>query len=204
MKLSEITEQLYFALTPNEKWELVCSGSEDAGDSAEFALLLGNKPSIAKERAEAAARLYAEGRVKTIIPSGGVLWDIDGEKLSEAQYMARVLSENGVPENAILIENEATTTKENMIFGALQILRRSKFYSDKRVIIVTSEWHMKRSLELARAFMPRFVKLSPYPAKIKESLDTWLSDKDRLFLLDTEIYLLLSLYRHGLIEDREI
>ena len=205
MKVSKLTEEKVNGLTPKDKWELVCNGADDSGDTAEFALLLGTKPEIARERAEAAAELYRSGRVKYIIPSGGVEWETEnGEKLSEACYMAYILAENGVPDKAILLENEAKTTKENMIFGALLINRRTKFYGDKKVIIVTSDYHMKRSLLLARTFMPSFVKLGGYPAKVKGEIGSWLENKDNVALLDTEIYLFRSIYSHGLIEDTEI
>ena len=83
MKLSELTKETVSKLTPKEKWDIIFGGVRDNGECAEFALLLGTKPSLAKERAEAAARLYAEGRVKYIVPSGGVTWE--GDSFSEAE-----------------------------------------------------------------------------------------------------------------------
>ena len=108
-----------------------------------------------------------------------------------------MLSE-GVPEDAIVMENEATTTKENMIYGTLQMNRKTHFYSGKRVIIVTSEAHMKRSLALARAFLPRMVEISCYPSKTEGDC----AEHQRLY--DSEIRLLKGLVDNGIIEDIDI
>ena len=116
MKITEIKKETLMALSPREKYEFVCGDIIDDGKSAPVALLLGGNPNNARNRALAAAELYRAGRVPYIIPSGGVKWDIDGEQISESHFMKRILMEKGVPEEAIILENQATTTIENMIF----------------------------------------------------------------------------------------
>jgi uncharacterized SAM-binding protein YcdF (DUF218 family) len=172
--------------------------------SAPVALLLGGNPNNARNRALAAAELYRAGRVPYIIPSGGVKWDIDGEMISESHFMKRILMENGVPEEAIILENQATTTVENMIFGTLQIYRKLKFKNAPHVIIVTSEAHMKRSMALAKAIMPRALTLSAYPAFHNAPTDKWFESEANLKALDTEVRLLKDLADSGFIEDFEI
>ena len=164
MKLSQITAEQIKNLSDSELFEIVFGGTCDDGSCADVALLLGTRPSIAKERAEAAAALYLAGRVKYIIPTGGVTWDIDGKKISEARFMADVMLSIGVPEEAIILEEEATTTKENMIFGTLQINRRLKIQFTKSCMIVTSASHLRRSLALAKLYRPRSIKISGAPA----------------------------------------
>ena len=202
MKLSDLTKENVLKLTPAEKWETVLGGVCDKGECAEFALLLGTKPSIARERALTAAKLYSEGRVKYIIPSGGVAWE--GWNCSEAEYMAQVLLNEGVPQDAIILENEATTTKENMLYGSILMNRKTKFYGEKSIMLVTSNYHVKRTLLLGQIFLPQFAKLSACPAFSAESVDGWLSSSENLALLDTELYLLHGLYSHGLIPDTEL
>ena len=121
MKLSQITTE-QIKLLSDEQLNSIVFGGEGAdnvtdGGCADVALLLGTRPDIAKERAEAAAELYLGGRVRHIIPTGGVEWETDGRTVSEARYMADILCSLGVPEDAITLEEEARTTKENMIFG---------------------------------------------------------------------------------------
>ena len=131
MKMSELTPEVVQRLTPEQKWEICCSGIRDEGESAETALLLGSRPDRAVERALAAAELYRQGRVRTVIPTGGPKWEYRGEQLSEAEIMSLVLRENGVPDEAIVPENEARTTAENMICGTLQMLRHYQLDSNK-------------------------------------------------------------------------
>jgi uncharacterized SAM-binding protein YcdF (DUF218 family) len=204
MKITEIKKETLMALSPREKYEFVCGDIIDDGKSAPVALLLGGNPNNARNRALAAAELYRAGRVPYIIPSGGVKWDIDGEQISESHFMKRILMENGVPEEAIILENQATTTVENMIFGTLQIYRKLKFKNAPHVIIVTSEAHMKRSMALAKAIMPRALTLSAYPAFHNAPTDEWFESEANLKALDTEVRLLKDLADSGFIEDFEI
>ena len=204
MKITEVKKETLMALSPREKYDFICGDICDNGMSAPVALLLGGNPNNARNRALAAAELYRAGRVPYIIPSGGVKWDIDGEMISESHFMKRILMENGVPEEAIILENQATTTVENMIFGTLQIYRKLKFKNAPHVIIVTSEAHMKRSMALAKAIMPRALTLSAYTAFHNAPTDEWFESEANLKALDTEVRLLKDLADSGFIEDFEI
>ena len=204
MKITEVKKETLMALSPREKYDFICGDICDNGMSAPVALLLGGNPNNARNRALAAAELYRAGRVPYIIPSGGVKWDIDGEMISESHFMKRILMENGVPEEAIILENQATTTVENMIFGTLQIYRKLKFKNAPHVIIVTSEAHMKRSMALAKAIMPRALTFSAYPAFHNAPTDEWFESEANLKALDTEVRLLKDLADSGFIEDFEI
>ena len=204
MKITEVKKETLMALPPREKYDFVCGGIVDDGMSAPVALLLGGNPNNARNRALAAAELYRSGRVPYIIPSGGVKWDIDGEMISESHFMKRILMENGVPEEAIILENQATTTVENMIFGTLQIYRKLKFKNAPHVIIVTSEAHMKRSISLAKAIMPRALTFSAYPAFHNAPTNEWFESEANLKAIDTEVRLLKDLADSGFIEDMEI
>ena len=201
MKFSELSEQQLLALSPLQKWEILCGEIRDEGASAEVALLLGTAPSRATVRARAAAELYRAGRVRYIVASGGVRWDCDGEQLSEAELMARVLREQGVPEDAILIDNEARTTVENMLCGALVIQRALRFSRVERVIIVTTVEHMRRSLALAKAYLPRRVEISAYPALYPDSREKWLADAESITLLDNDLRFLQRLVHQRFAED---
>lgn len=204
MKITEAKKETLMALPPREKYDFVCGDIRDDGMSAPVALLLGGNPNNARNRALAAAELYRAGRVPYIIPSGGVKWDIDGEMISESHFMKRILMENGVPEEAIILENQATTTVENMIFGTLQIYRKLKFKNAPHVIIVTSEAHMKRSMALAKAIMPRALTFSAYPAFHNAPTDEWFESEANRKALDTEVRLLKDLADSGFIEDFEV
>lgn len=202
MKLSEVTKEYIASMPFEEKYNFVCGDIVDDGMSAPVALLLGGNPNNAIPRAKAAAELYHSGRVSHIVPSGGVEWDFFGEQVSEAHYMKRVLMENGVPEEAIILENEARTTKENMIYGTLQINRKLRFEKVDHVIIVTSRSHMKRSIALAKAFLPRKVSVSAYPAN-HEAIIAGMPESEGKWIAK-EFDLIKGLVDSGLVEDMEI
>ena len=75
---------------PNEQiTEIVYDGGslQDDGQSGLMALLLGGNPLVMKERAQGAANLYQAGRVKYIMPTGGVKWDTEFGHIIEAELL---------------------------------------------------------------------------------------------------------------------
>lgn len=109
------------------------------------------------QMAERAAELYREGFAPYILPSGkysvtagkfsGVLKKADcypGEYETEWDFLKDVLIKNGVPEEAVLKENNATYTYENAVFS-----RRVTDVAGieiKKAIICCKTHHMRRSL----------------------------------------------------------
>lgn len=204
MKLSNIDINDLLARSYEEKWNIVCGNVKDDGETADVAILLGSRPARAIERASAAAELYRAGRVKHVVASGGVKWEHDGEELSEAELMKRVMIAKGVPEEAIILDNEARTTVENMICSTLVINRTVKISKTDSVIIVTSQSHMRRSLALAKALLPRKFKISGYPSYPDKTKEEWLSDENNCKILDSCITLLKSLVDNRVVEDVDI
>ena len=100
---------------------------------------------LLSNRVDKAIEIYEKCKVKPmIIPSGG---KGDDEQISEAQAMKNYLLENGVPEESIILEDESTTTEEN--------LKNSKTIIDsregkKRTALISSNYHIYRCLKLAK------------------------------------------------------
>lgn len=201
MKLSQ-TKDLS-SLTLEQMDTIIFSDCYDDGKSADVALLLGTRPENCRERAEKAAEVYNAGRVKYVVPSGGVEWDYDGGRISEANLMKEILMKNGVPENAIIIENEATTTKENMLFGAVQINRALRFENVRSVCVVTCAIHMKRSRALAKWLLPRGLELCFAPSGTPKEKGDWRTCEQAVRLVKNEIALIKGLIDCGLIDDIE-
>ena len=180
MLLSQVTPEQMKALTDDQVTEIVYGSCADDGQTGLAALLLGSSPLVMRERAEAAARLYLDGRVSYIIPSGGVQWDTDRGRMSECDRMSLMLEEMGVPREAIIPENEATTTRENMLFGAAQMERHLHPRGQFRVFIVSSACHLRRSLALARLYLPRTALLSCCPDQSPDGQrDQWQKTEER-------------------------
>ena len=202
MKFSQLNLK---ELSTEQLWNIVCGDIADDGASSEYAILLGGRPPECGKRAKAAAELYLAGRVKYIIPSGGVEWDFeDGQRMTEALYMKRVLLDEGVPNNAIIVENNARTTKENLIFATLLMNRKDRCYQNKDVTIVTSACHMQRSLALAKTFLPRMLKIHSYPRFPEEGVAEWLKEETNLKALLTNARIFKDLIKQEIIDDIEV
>ena len=76
-----------------------------------------------------------------VMPCGGVT---RGHKRAEAEVMAELLVAEGVPAESIRLENKSRTTVEN--FRNAQNL----LGGNARVLVITSDYHMRRSLKTAK------------------------------------------------------
>ena len=90
-----------------------------------------------------AARLYRAGKAPQVIPSG------QGEERSSVP----LLLDLGVPAAAITVEDKARNTEENAKFVQDLLLRQSN-NSRPKILLVTSAWHMRRSLLMYRRYAP--------------------------------------------------
>ena len=94
------------------------------------------------------ARLWKAGKAPVVIPSGR------GADL----HSKPLLLDMGVPENCIIRENEAVNTEENA--KKIQALLK-KMNADKkkhpRVLLVTSAWHMRRSVLMFQKYAPELI-----------------------------------------------
>lgn len=95
----------------------------------------------AADRVWHAARLYKAGKAPIVIPTGCL----------EQDSTVPLLRDFGVPEDAIRVENEARNTEENARFVE-KLLADSE---TKKVLLVTSAWHMRRSLLMYKRYAPQ-------------------------------------------------
>ncbi|MDQ0193304.1 YdcF family protein [Paenibacillus wynnii] len=104
----------------------------------------GDEPSPGlKERLDYGLKLYKEGEFSRFIVTGGL--DKPDLKYTEAQGMRNYLVQQGVPEDRIYVENKATSTYENLLFGK-EIMVREGWSS---AVIITHTYHGRRSQEIA-------------------------------------------------------
>lgn len=104
-------------------------------------------PSItpASNRLWEASRLYKAGAAPHIIVSGGDFNNTEASDMSEARFMRVFLMDLGVPSQAILEEGAARNTIENIV-NVRAVVKGGP------VALVTSAYHMPRSLRLARRY----------------------------------------------------
>lgn len=95
----------------------------------------------ASDRIWFGAKLFHAQRAPLVILSGGAA-EGSGSEFPEASAMASFIEDLGVPEQALVLESESRTTRENAI-DTLQILNQRGIH---RILLVTSAQHMPRAL----------------------------------------------------------
>ena len=106
----------------------------------------GDGPSLTlKKRLDKTLAFMQENPDKTVIVSGGQGPD---EAHTEASVMARYLIEHGADASRVIEEDEASNTRENLLFSAK--LAEAAGLDTSRVLIVTSDFHMCRAKYIAR------------------------------------------------------
>lgn len=120
-------------------------------------------------RTRAAVKLYKQFKVD-VIPSG---------YKGSAENMAKFMRKNGVAAKNIILEKQATNTKEHVKY--ILPIAKSKEY--KKVYLVTSAYHMPRSMmNFEKPFATHGIEVVPYaceyktPKEYKPSEHDWLPD----------------------------
>lgn len=106
-----------------------------------------------EERLDRAVQDYRDGYFEFIIVTGG---KDKGAEITEAEGMAAYLEAKGIPENAILPEDKATSTYENLLYSKSIMEERGL----SRAILITHDFHGRRALEIARTLGYEAPKLS--------------------------------------------
>ncbi|WP_405113841.1 YdcF family protein [Paenibacillus sp. FSL K6-1217] len=104
----------------------------------------GDEPSPGlKERLDYALKLYKAGAFSHFVVSGGL--DQPDYKYTEAEGMQRYLVAHGVPDKVIYLENQSTSTYENLLFS--KTVMQQKGLSS--AVVITHDFHGRRALEIA-------------------------------------------------------
>ncbi|NZA25747.1 YdcF family protein [Luteimonas sp. SJ-92] len=109
---------------------------------------------LATSRVARAARVWHRGDAPVLVLSGGAR---RADAPSEAATMAQAVRKLGVPETALVLEEDSRSTRENARRSA-QLLRER---GARRVLLVTSAMHMPRA---AAQFERAGLQVAPVPA----------------------------------------
>lgn len=131
---------------------VVSAAHTDKDPDAPYLIVLGagvngSEPSLSMLYRLDAAKDYLESYPESrVVVSGG---QGAGENISEAECMRAWLTENGISENRILMEDKSTSTYENLR-NSLEIV--SMFSNDptERVAVLSQEYHLYRAKFYAR------------------------------------------------------
>ncbi|MHA0855298.1 YdcF family protein [Paenibacillus sp. CMAA1364] len=130
-------------------WKINTVESTSDSQPVDVGIILGSSmwgdtpsPSL-KERLDHGLKEYKKGKFKTFIVSGGL--DKPEFNFTEAEGMRQYLLEHGVLDPFIVMENEATSTLENLKFS--QYIMEQRGWTT--ALIITHTYHGMRSLDIA-------------------------------------------------------
>jgi uncharacterized SAM-binding protein YcdF (DUF218 family) len=131
----------YYAVTLYQVWS---TGRRDEARPVDAIVVLGAAQYDGRPSPQLAARLdhvltlWSRGLAPTIVVTGG---NQPGDRFTEAEASARYLVDRGVPEDALLFENEGRSTYESMQRVA-DLLRA---HGLRTALLVTDPYHALRT-----------------------------------------------------------
>lgn len=121
-----------------------------------------------------AARLYRAGKAPLVLLSGGS--DPAVALTSEARAMQIFLAELGVSATAMVLEEHSRSTLQNAAFSAALLRERGA----RRVLLVTSAFHMRRALDAFAVEGVRALPAAADHAALPSGLGAWLPNAGAL------------------------
>lgn len=149
---------------------IVSYSEKDETRHTDAAIVLGasvydNSPSpVFAERINHSVKLYKGGYVKAIIMTGGVG---EGNIRSEADIAREYAEQQGVPADAIFMEEDSSITAENLE-NAKKVMSEQNFST---ALIVSDPLHMKRAM-LYASNLDMDAYSSPTPTSLYKSWKT--------------------------------
>ena len=201
MLVSTIKEE---DLTVDVVDRLLFYGLEDTGETADCILVLGSIKA-AQYRVPVAVDAYRAGRASKILMCGGKLREFPDGKYTEAEHMRRAALKLGVTEESIILENSSQNTVENIRFALRELQRTFGMDQVRRVLLVTTAYHMRRSLAIARYLFPAHIAVIPCPADDNNTRrDNWMNTPVGMKRAKAEAMKLGDYIKSGIIPDFEI
>ena len=201
MWVSKITKE---DLTNDMIDRLLFEGLNDNGASVDCIIVLGSTKA-AKYRVPAAAKAFFSGRSEKIMLCGGKTKDFSGESMAEADNMYKKALELGVPETNIIIEKSSQNTIENILCSLLELQRSMWLNKVKSVLLVTTTYHMRRSLHIAKYLFPSHISVYPCPADdTTTKRDNWMNSPEGINRVKKEALNIVRCVNNGVIPDFEI
>lgn len=196
-----LSEARFEEMTDEQVNALLFDEDNERVRQADYALLLGTEPTYACLRAEIAASFYAQRGTARIVATGAAVSD---PTETECAVMRRRLLELGVPAAAIIEEPNALDTIGNMICSLGAIYARGNVTNLRTIAVITEPFHMRRSLALARLFLPRYIQVFGYTEHTAEQRRVWREDARLARSVRTEVSILSALAQQHLIDDLPI
>ena len=201
MWVSKITKE---NLTNDVIDRLLFEGLNDNGASVDCIIVLGSIKA-AKYRVPVAAKEFFSGRSEKIMLCGGKMRKFSNENMAEADNMYKKALELGVSEASIIIEKNSQNTIENILCSLLELQRSMWLNKVKSVLLVTTTYHMRRSLHIAKYLFPSHISVYPCPADdTTTKRDNWMNTPEGINRVNEEALNIVRCINNGVIPDFEI
>lgn len=183
---------------------LLFQGLEDTGENADCIIVLGSVKA-AKYRVPVAVNAYKAGRASKLLLCGGKLREFPTGTCSEAEHMRQAVLELGIAEEDVILENSSQNTVENILFALIELQRNFWLNKVRRVLLVTTAYHMRRSLAIARYLFPEHITIVPCPANDNNTRrDNWMNTSVGIERAKGEAMNIVRYVLNGVIPDFEI
>ena len=183
---------------------LLFQGLEDTGENVDCILVLGSVKA-AQYRVPVAAQAYKAGRARKIMLCGGKVREFPDGNYSEAKHMRQAALALGVAEEDIIMENQSQNTVENILFALIELQRSFYLNHVHGVLLVTTAYHMRRSLAIARYLLPKHITVFPCPANDNNTRrDNWMNTQVGTDRAKKEAMKIVESVLNGIIPDFEI
>ena len=183
---------------------ILYKGLEDSGESADCVLVLGSIKAT-EYRIPIAVSAYKNNRAPKILLSGGSVRNFEDGRMGEAERMLNAALELGVKREDIILEKESQNTVENMLASLMALHRAFWINKVKRVLLVTTTFHMRRSIQLARYLFPDHIEVLPCPADdINTRRENWYKTEAGRERAMGEVFKIMESVENGLFPDFEI
>ncbi len=165
--------------------------------TSEVGIVFGG-PDMIPKRVEEALNLYNKGLVKKLLLSGGIGYFNFNRKTPEAITLKDYLLKKGFSQEDIIIESSSRNTIEN-VANSLNILKELYDLNTLTLTIITSDFHLKRSLQLFTTSLktPKNIQ----GVGVNTTIKNLLAEKT---ILLKEALLLIYYVKHHYISDLEV
>lgn len=199
--VSELTRE---KITDEIVDKLLFEGMTDCNENADCIIVLGSIKA-SQYRIPIAAKAYHKNRAPKLLLCGGKVRGFPEGTMTESEHMYRRAIELGVKPEDIIVENSSQNTIEN-ILGALMELQRAFWLNRvKKVLLVTTTYHMRRSLEIAKYLFPKHIEVLPCPADDNNTRrDNWMNSKEGRERALAEVLNIITCVENGVFPDFEI
>ena len=184
--------------------KILFDGIEDCNENVDCIIVLGSIKA-SQYRIPIAAEAYHKKRAPKLLLCGGKVREFQEGTMKESEHMYRQAIELGVKSEDIIVENCSQSTVENMLGALMELQKEFWLNRVKKVLLVTTTYHMRRSLSIARYLFPAHIEVLPCPADDNNTRrDNWMMSNEGRERALAEVINIITCVANGVFPDFEI